>query len=104
MSPTGSTTAPRPTSSGTIGPSSTREPESLALLPLSDWQSGFFGAVGFDIGSGTISERGRITNSQAGEPDDGSCTQITEELLAETGNEEFADLLNGVYVRVCGPN
>ena len=80
------------------------EPESLALLPLSDWQSGFFGAVGFDIGSGSISERGRITNTQGGEPNDGSCTQITEELLRETGNEEFADLIQGVYVRVCGPN
>ena len=80
------------------------EPERLALLPLSDGQSGFFGAVGFDIGAHSISERGRITNTQGGEPDDGSCTQITEQLLRETGNEEFTDLILGVYVRVCGPN
>ncbi len=80
------------------------EPESLALLPLSDWQSGFFGAVGFDIGTGSVSERGRITNSQGGEPNDGSCTQITEELLRETGNEELVGLIQGAYVRVCGPN
>ena len=80
------------------------EPESLALLPLSDWQSGFFGAVGFDIGTGSISERGRITNAQGGEPNDGSCTQITEELLRETGNEELVGLIQGAYVRVCGPN
>jgi hypothetical protein len=80
------------------------EPESLALLPLSDWQSGFFGAVGFDIGAGSISERGRITNGQGGEPNDGSCTQITEELLRDTGNEELIGLIQGAYVRVCGPN
>ena len=80
------------------------EPESLALLPLSDWQSGFFGAVGFDIGTSSIAERGRITNTQGGEPNDGSCTQITEELLRETGNEELAPLIQGVYARVCGPN
>ena len=80
------------------------EPESLALLPLSDWQSGFFGAVGFDIGTGSISERGRVTNGQAGEPNDGSCTQITEELLRETGNEELVGLIQGAYVRLCGPN
>jgi hypothetical protein len=79
-------------------------PENLAVLPLSDWQSGFFGAVGFDIGTGTISERGRITNTQGGEPNDGSCTQITEEFLEATGNEELAPLINGVYVRLCGPN
>ena len=80
------------------------EPERLALLPLSDWQSAFFGAVGFDIGAGRIAERGRITNTQGGEPSDGSCTRITEELLRETGNEELIGFLQGAYVRVCGPN
>ncbi len=80
------------------------EPEGLAVLPLSDWQSAFFGAVGFDIGDGSISERGRITNAQDGDPDDGSCTRITDELLTETGNEELVGLIQGTYTRLCGPN
>lgn len=71
-------------------------PEGVAVLPVSDWRSDFFGAVVLDVGD-TLAERGRVTHEdRIAVTPESDCEAVPGDQLQEWVDTE------GIIVQVCG--
>jgi hypothetical protein len=79
------------------------EPESAAVVPVQSWQGGQFGAVALDVGDGTLSERGRITQGRPSEsgPRPGCDIVERDDVDIDEGSELFWIFEEGALVVLC---